>query len=116
MQDKQKVTLYLPPELHRRLKIRSAVDSEPMSALAEKAIIFYLAHPEVVDEIEAAYGNTHKVYTCPDCSSSVVLKEGEMVSLKNQPGVLVEEGLPVERIQKVNSSPEQQGEQELVPC
>ena len=34
MQTKQKVTLYLSPELHRRLKIRSAVDSEPMSDLA----------------------------------------------------------------------------------
>lgn len=114
MQDKQKVTLYLPPELHRRLKIRSAVDSEPMSALAEKAIVFYLAHPEVVEEVEAAYGNTHRVYNCPECTAGVVMREGELVSLKNQPGVLAEEGLPVERV-KVSSSPEQ-GEQELVPC
>jgi hypothetical protein len=116
MQDKQKVTLYLPPELHRRLKIRSAVDSEPMSAIAERAIIFYLAHPEVVDEIEESYGRTHQVYACPECSSSVVLREGELASLKNQPGVMSEEGLTVEKVQKVNSSPEQQGEQQLVPC
>ena len=32
MQDKQKVTLYLPPELHRELKIKAAVEAEPMSA------------------------------------------------------------------------------------
>lgn len=116
MQDKQKVTLYLPPELHRQLKIRAAVDSEPMSAIAERAIVFYLAHPEVVDEIEASHGSSHRVYTCPECTSSVVLREGEMLSLKEQPGVLAEEGLSVERVQKVNASPEQQGEQKLVPC
>ncbi|MBW4683193.1 MAG: hypothetical protein KME19_24370 [Microcoleus vaginatus WJT46-NPBG5] len=115
MQDKQKVTLYLPPELHRQLKIRAAVDSEPMSAIAERAIVFYLANPEVVDEVEASHGGAHRVYSCPECTNSVVLREGEMVSLKDQPGVLAEEGLSVERVQKVNSSPEQ-GEQELVPC
>ena len=116
MQDKQKVTLYLPPELHRQLKIRAAVDSEPMSAIAEKAIVFYLAHPEVVDEVEAFYGKTHRVYSCPECATSVVLRDGEMVSLKSQPGVLAEEGLPVKRVSKVNSSSAQEGEEELVPC
>jgi predicted HicB family RNase H-like nuclease len=49
MQSKQKVTLYIPPQLHRKLKIKAAVESEPMSSLAEKAIIFYLNNPEVVD-------------------------------------------------------------------
>jgi hypothetical protein len=116
MQDKQKVTLYLPPELHRQLKIRAAVDSEPMSAIAEKAIVFYMAHPEVVDEVEASYGKTHRVYSCPECSTSVVLRDGEMVSLKSQPGVLADEGLSVERVSKVNSSSTQEGEEELVPC
>lgn len=116
MQDKQKVTLYLPPELHRQLKIRSAVDSQPMSAIAERAIIFYMAHPEVVDEVEASYGSSHQVYSCPECASSVVVRDGEMVSLKNQPGVLAQEGLSVERVPKVNSSPDKQGEEELVPC
>ncbi|MEB3829740.1 hypothetical protein [Phormidium sp. CCY1219] len=117
MQDKQKVTLYLPPELHRQLKIRAAVDSEPMSSIAERAIDFYLAHPGVVDEVEeATYGRTHQVYTCPDCSSSVVMRDGEMVSLKNQPSVVAEEGLTVEEVQKIQSSTDQQGEEQLVPC
>ncbi|MCA1994380.1 MAG: hypothetical protein LDL41_20380 [Coleofasciculus sp. S288] len=116
MQDKQKVTLYLPPGLHRQLKIRAAVDSDSMSAMVERAIVFYLRHPEVVDEIEEAYGRTHKVYTCPECSSSVVLNEGEMVSLKNQPSVLEEE-LPVDKVrEEVNSRTDSQGEEELVPC
>lgn len=114
MQDKQKVTLYLPPELHRQLKIRAAVDAEPMSAIAERAIVFYLAHPEVVDEVEAAYGQTHRVYSCPDCTSSVVLRDGDLVSLKGQPSVLVDQELSVKP--EVHPSTSQPGEEELVPC
>lgn len=38
MQDKQKITLYLPPELHRQLRIRAAVEAEPMSLIVEKAL------------------------------------------------------------------------------
>jgi hypothetical protein len=112
MQDKQKVTLYLPPGLHRQLKIRAAVDSDSMSAMVERAIVFYLRHPELVEEMEASYGKTHRVYTCPECSSSVVLKEGEMVSLQNQPSILADD-IPVEVREEVSSS---QGEEELVPC
>lgn len=46
MQNKQKVTLYIPPELHRRLKIKAAIDLDSMSSLVEKAIAFYLQYPE----------------------------------------------------------------------
>lgn len=43
MQAKQKVTLYLSPELHKRLKVRRpAIDSELISELAERALGFYL--------------------------------------------------------------------------
>ncbi|MBE9128179.1 MULTISPECIES: hypothetical protein [unclassified Coleofasciculus] len=116
MQDKQKVTLYLPPGLHRQLKIRAAVDLDSMSAMVERAIVFYLRHPEMVDEIEEAYGKTHQVYNCPECSSSVVVKEGEMVSLKNQPS-LVDDELPIEKVrEEVSSRTDSQGEEELVPC
>jgi plasmid stability protein len=119
MQDKQKVTLYLPPGLHRQLKIRAAVDSESMSAMVERAIVFYLCHPEAVEEVEEVHGKNHRVYTCPECSSSVVLDEGELVSLKNQPSVLSEE-IPVEKVREEvssrNDSQGSQGEEELVPC
>lgn len=117
MQDKQKVTLYLPPELHRQLKIRAAVESEPMSAIAERAIVFYLANPELVDEVEAAYGQTHRVYACPDCTGSVVLRDGELVSLKGQPSVIAEQELPVKQVPSKNAGgTSQPGEEELVPC
>jgi hypothetical protein len=115
MQDKQKVTLYLPPRLHRQVKIRSAVDSEPMSTIVERAIVFYLAHPEVVDEVEASHGKTHQVYSCPECSHPVVVQDGEMISLGNQPGVLAEEIPKIEVREQVNSRSHSQGEEELVP-
>jgi hypothetical protein len=84
MEDQQKatkVTLYLPQELHRQLKIRSAVDGEPMSALAGRALQFYLAHSEVVEE-HSGHGDTYKTYSCPSCSDAVVMREGELVSVK----------------------------------
>ncbi len=97
MSDKQKVTLYLPPDLHRQLKIRAAVDSEPMSAIAERAIDFYLGHPEAVEQAEAsAYGSTHQVYACPECTTTVLLRAGEMVSIKEQPAMLGDDGLKVQ--------------------
>ncbi|HEY9844858.1 MAG TPA: hypothetical protein V6D03_01545 [Candidatus Caenarcaniphilales bacterium] len=100
MQDKQKVTLYLPLELHRQLKIRAAVDLEPMSAIAEQAIGFYLAHSEVVEEVEASQGigSAHQVYTCPECANPMVLRSGDTVSLKGQPSVLSEEELTVQAV------------------
>jgi hypothetical protein len=96
MQDKQKVTLYLPPELHRELKIKAAVEAEPMSAIAERALAFYIHHPEVVEEFEASVlGATHQVFSCPECASSVVLRASELVSLKHQPSLLSDEGLQI---------------------
>ncbi|MGB3206778.1 MAG: hypothetical protein WBB28_17470 [Crinalium sp.] len=115
MQDKQKVTLYLPPGLHRQMKIRAAVDSESMSSIVERAIVFYLDHPEVVDEIESSYGQTHQIYDCPKCANPVVLRDGEMVALGNQPGVVAEELANLEVREEVSRN-DSQGEQELVPC
>ncbi len=97
MQDKHKVTLYIPPELHRQLKIRSAVDAEPMSALAERALSFYLDHSEVVESVElAAQGSVHQIYTCPECRTQVVVRSGEMVALREQPGLLLDDELSVQ--------------------
>ncbi|PSB33607.1 hypothetical protein [Stenomitos frigidus] len=121
MQDKQKVTLYLPPELHRQLKVRAALDSETMTDIAQRAIVFYLSHSELVDDYEGSrHGQTHRVYTCPDCTSPSVLKGDEMVSLRSQSSVLVEERVPANTASKVQSvsslSADAQGEGELVPC
>lgn len=116
MQDKQKVTLYLPQGLHRQLKIKAAVDVDSMSSIVERALTFYIQHPEAIDEIEASHGRTHQVYVCPECQNSLLERDGEMVSLKNQPGILAEE-VSVEKVRETLSSPSnRQGEEELVPC
>ncbi|AFZ25250.1 hypothetical protein Cylst_3080 [Cylindrospermum stagnale PCC 7417] len=115
MQTKQKVTLYLSPELHKKLKIRSAVDSEPMSELAERALFFYLTNSELVEEVEASsLGRTHRVYSCPTCESSLVLRDGELLTLGNQPGVIGQEHLPIDEMKQSETHPK--GEEELVPC
>jgi hypothetical protein len=114
MQTKQKVTLYLSPEIHRKLKIRSAIDSEPMSELAERALDFYLANSELVEEVEASYGRTHRVYTCPNCESSLFLREGDLVGLGQQPGVIAQEPLPIDEMERDETKPKDS--EQLVPC
>ncbi|MEA5533207.1 hypothetical protein [Crocosphaera sp. XPORK-15E] len=116
MQDKQKVTLYLPPGIHRQLKIRAAIDQDSMSALVEKAIGFYLKYPEKVEEVEAAaYGKTHRVHICPECEAAMVMRDGQMASLKNQPSILTEE-FPLDVRETVPATAEVSGEEALVPC
>jgi plasmid stability protein len=114
MQEKQKVTLYLPPGLHRQLKIRAAIDTESMSAVVERAVDFYLKYPEKVEEVEtAAYGKTYQVHICPECEAAMVMRDGQMLSLKHQPSVLNDE-FSLEVPETFNSPV--QGEAELVPC
>lgn len=118
MRDKQKVTLYISPELHRKLKIKAAVDSEPMSALAERALTFYLMNPDAVDEVESCQGQSHKVHKCPECETSLLLKEGDIVTLGTQPEIVFDGDLDMSgRVgDKEHSEPEQHDREELVPC
>ena len=110
MEDKQKVTLYLPPQLHRQLKIRSAVDADSMSNIVGKAVEFYLNHSDVVDGVKIN-GSTHQVYSCPECEHPVVIRDGEMVALGQQPGILTERSNS--RPDKVGVSPHAQTQQDL---
>ncbi len=115
MQDKQKVTLYLPPGIHRQLRIRSAIDTESMSAIVERAIDFYLKHPEIIDAEDASsYGKTHQVHICPECDAAMVMRDGQMVSLKNQPSVLNNEDVPTEISQPSPIISEE--DKVLIPC
>ena len=114
MQSKQKVTLYIPPELHKKLKIKAAVDVESMSALVEKAIGFYMRFPEKVDEIESSvHGKTHQVHLCPECDAPMVMKNGEMLSLGHQSSI-IEDDISLE-VSRAESS-EKPNEEELVSC
>lgn len=119
MQDKQqstKVTLYLPQELHRQLKIRSAVDGEAMSAIAERALDFYLSHSEVVEEYSMAHGETHRVYSCPGCSESMVMREGELVPVSQVVASSESSEHLQVGMQDVVSGTNQSEEDKLVPC
>jgi hypothetical protein len=118
MSDKTKVTLYIPPDLHRKLKVKAAVDSEPMSAIAEQAIVFYLTHPEVVEEATAEQQNSHRIHSCPECSSNFLFRSGEVVPVVEQPGVF--EGnddlaIPSD-IEGVVSTGEPASKESLVTC
>ena len=110
MQGKQKVTLYMPDDLHRQLKIRAAVDGEPMSALAERAIGFYLNHSDVVDGVQGA---AHLVYECPSCTTSVVVNDGDLMAVDAH-GDMHEESLS--EVPDVVPSSVRSDEGELVPC
>ncbi len=110
MQGKHKVTLYMPDDLHRQLKIRAAVDGEPMSALAERAIGFYLSHTEVVEGVQ---GSTHRVYGCPACSTPVVVRDGELLAVESHACIHDEE---LDKVPDVVPSSVRSDEGELVPC
>jgi hypothetical protein len=110
MQDKHKVTLYLPPELHRQLKVKAAVDFEPMSTIAERAIVFYLTHSDVVDEVEMSHGQANKIYDCPQCSSPLVVRDGEMAVVGgDRHSILLEDSATLPEAQ-VSSDQRDEGE------
>ena len=110
-----KVTLYLPPDLHRQLKIRSAVEGEAMSAIAERAIGFYLSNSDVVDDAMMAHGQTYRIYSCPECSQASVMRDGELVSLSQAVSVDGTEDLSV-RTQSRAADSRQTNEDQLVVC
>jgi hypothetical protein len=115
-QDKQKVTLYLPPELHRQLKIKAAIEADNMSTLAERAITFYLNHSEVVDRHDG-YGQTHRVYGCPDCATALVMVDDELVALKHQSAIVADDVLTESLRSAVSEfDPEAFEPDALVPC
>jgi hypothetical protein len=112
MQEKQKVTLYLSTDLHRQLKIRSAIDLESMSDLAEKAISFYLSHAEVVET--AGVGHVHQVFNCPECAQSLVFKDGDLLAIGGNPSLIAEPGQRVGNSQLEHNKLPQ--DEQLVPC
>ncbi len=111
-EDKQKVTLYLPQELHRQLKVKAAVDVETMTDIAQRAIEFYLLNPEVVEHHDGFYGQAHRVYGCPKCLSHLVFQNGEVVALGDQLVSGAEIDLSPDSPQVTTAS---QGEEELIP-
>ncbi len=120
MPAKQKVTLYIPNDLHRQFKVRSAVDGETMSSIAQRAIEFYLGHADVVEssseDIGKQSGQTHRIHTCPKCSTSVVLRDGSLSLIQPQSKQCHEDIAGLERMVELNSDSRSPEEEKLVPC
>ncbi|MEM9218088.1 MAG: hypothetical protein AAGD25_27570 [Cyanobacteria bacterium P01_F01_bin.150] len=126
MKDKQKVTFYIPQELHRQLKIRAALDCESMSDITERAIHFYLHHSDVVDGIESSHGRSHQIYSCPECETALLVRDGDLQAVGHQPSVisdvLPDPSLEMEaRVAESSSSGDDvevscDKQQRLVPC
>jgi len=98
MPDKQKVTLYLSDDLHRQFKIRSAVDGETMSAMAQRALKFYLSHADLVENPAGGYGRTHQVHNCPQCKSAVALNDNSLILVRNHSSHVQDDLLGIEEI------------------
>lgn len=112
-----KVTLYLPSDLHRQLKIRSAVEGEAMSFLAQQAISFYLTHSELVAEhSEGRMGRTHRIYDCPSCATSLVLKGQELMEVSKVSSQSLRSSLHSNDIPDLILDSSQRDEGELVVC
>jgi len=79
MEDKHKVTLYLPSETHRQLKVKAALDDTTMSLIVERALQTYLISPEESKATES-YGNVYQVYSCPKCATSLVVDQGSLMT------------------------------------
>jgi len=119
MSDKQKVTLYLPPDVHRQLKIQAATGGESMSGLVEQAVVFYLNHSEVVEQVQQEQqGQTYRLYECPQCESALMMDKGELTALQGQAASVNTEELATEQVsQQVNADhSDSQDQEQLVPC
>lgn len=104
-QDKQKVTLYFSPELHQQLKIRAAVDGEPMSSIAERAIAFFLQYSDVIEATEAIQGKVHRILECPECAASLVFRESELAVIGSHSAFLTDENLTSEAVRHSTAEP-----------
>ena len=89
--EKVKVTLYISPDVHRKLKIVSAVTAVSMSSIVEQSINSYLEHLEREDMGEAnGYGRTHQIHNCPECAHPLVFRAGKLSAVSSTPTVVGE--------------------------
>ena len=116
MSAKQKVTLYIPDDLHRQFKIRSAVDGETMSSIAQRAIEFYIGHADVVEGSGEVQGQAHRIHSCPQCDASVAVKEEGLVLMQSHAIKESKELIDLDRIVELNSDACSPDEGKLITC
>ena len=98
MPDKQKVTLYLSDDLHRQFKIRSAVDGETMSSMAQKALQLYQSTAALVEGSAEIHGHAHQIHNCPQCSAAVTLKGNKLSLIREYAQVPTDELIGMSQI------------------
>jgi hypothetical protein len=113
---KQKVTLYISDDLHRQVKIRSAIDGETMSSIAQRAIEFYLGHPDTVKSSGEVHGQAHRLYACPKCAVPVALREDGLALVQSHSSQKFEDMTGLERIAELSAEPCSPDERTLIPC
>ncbi|MEY2979719.1 MAG: hypothetical protein RLZZ435_3859 [Cyanobacteriota bacterium] len=86
-----------------------------MTALAQRAISFYLNHSETVDRVER-HGLTHQIYTCPACSSSLLVRDGDLAEVDHSPSILSDEDLSLSQIYGEERLPSTPEPDKLVAC
>ncbi|MFK8183729.1 MAG: hypothetical protein AB8B99_10165 [Phormidesmis sp.] len=116
MPAKQKITLYISDDLHRQFKIRSAIDGETMSSIAQRAIEFYLANPEAVDCSGKVYGQTHRLHACPKCATPVALRDDGLALVASQPEQQFEDLAKLGRVSELGCDSLSPDEGELIGC
>ena len=102
MPDKQKVTFYLSDELHRQFKIRSAVDGETMSSMAQRAIEFYMNNAELVESSDQVHGQAHQVHNCPECDVAVTLQKDGLALVASHGTQVIDELAALSAISSLN--------------
>jgi hypothetical protein len=83
--EKVKVTLYISPDVHRKLKIVSAVTAVSMSSIVEQSINSYLEHLERED-----MGEANQLHNCPECAHPLVFRAGKLSAVSPNPTVVGE--------------------------
>ncbi|KPQ33250.1 MAG: hypothetical protein HLUCCA11_19030 [Phormidesmis priestleyi Ana] len=120
MSAKQKVTLYIPDELHRQFKIRSAVDGETMSSIAQRAIEFYLENAHLVESAselsDCAQGQAHRIHSCPSCSASIAIRAGKAALIAAHSEQPFDDLIELDKITELSSDTRSPDEGELVTC
>ncbi len=91
MKNKQKFIIYVPSEIHKLPKISAFTEEESTPFIVEKSVDTYLKHSSEIKELENLnYRKSHQVYFCPECETTVVINDKQILSLKNQSDVIKE--------------------------
>lgn len=116
MPAKQKITLYISDDLHKQFKIRSVIDGETMSSIAQRAIEFYLANPEAVDDSGTVHGQTHRIHACPKCAAPVALRDDGLALIASSSEPSFEDLTKLAQVPELNCDSLSPDEGELIGC